>query len=307
MPEGHTIHALAERLNRALGGRVVRASSPQGRFAADAARLDGRVLELATAVGKHLFVDVGGRVLHVHLGLIGAFHVKPTASMPPGEPAPTTRLRLVSVPDPVHVAAGQADSVTADLRGPMICALIDEDRQAEIASRLGPDPLDPRADPGGALTRIAKSRKAIGELLMDQTVVSGVGNVFRCEVLHRLRLDPFTPGNQLDPLDWQAIWADLTRLMPLGAAFSQILTMEDQVAEAQTMVDDGSSRAVTETLTGERLGDHFERRFHVYKRSGQPCHRCTEPLRDRQIGGRTLYWCPACQTTPPMGRRVLGR
>ncbi|MDN5789330.1 MAG: Fpg/Nei family DNA glycosylase [Micrococcales bacterium] len=284
MPEGHTIHALARQLERALGGEAITGTSPQGRFAADAARLDGHILDRAEAVGKHLFVDIGPHVLHVHLGLIGTFHVKPLARMPLRQPAPTVRLRLVG------------DTYAAELRGPMICALIDEERRAAIEARLGPDPLDPRDDPDRAWARIHRSRKAIGELLMDQAVVAGVGNVYRCEVLHRLKLDPFTPGRELDPAVWQGIWEDLRTLMPLGMAFSQILTMQDQVDEAQVMMADGSARAVTEQQTGERLGDCFERRFHVYQRAGEPCRRCGAVLQERKIGGRTLYWCPACQT-----------
>ena len=77
MPEGHTIHALADRLTQAFRGHPVAASSPQGRFAADAERLHGRVLERAHAWGKHLFVEIGDATLHVHLGLIGSFPVKP--------------------------------------------------------------------------------------------------------------------------------------------------------------------------------------------------------------------------------------
>lgn len=289
MPEGHTIHALASRLERAFGGQIVAASSPQGRFAADAARIDGQVLAAADAVGKHLFVDVGPHVLHVHLGLIGVFHVKPRsvpgrASMPPSEPASTVRLRMVGT---THAA---------DLRGPMICALIDGDRRSAIEARLGPDPLDPDADPHRAWERITKSRKAIGELLMDQAVVAGVGNVYRCEVLHRLRIDPFTPGRDLSSAAWQAIWDDLVTLMPLGVVFAQILTIEEDVQEAAAMVADGTARAINEALTGERLGDYFERRFHVYQRAGLPCDRCGNPLQDKRIGGRTPYWCPACQT-----------
>lgn len=283
MPEGHTIHALARRLERALGGNVITATSPQGRFAADAARLDQHMLDRAEAVGKHLFVEIGPHVLHVHLGLIGTFHVKLLASMPLGEPAPTVRLRLVG------------DAYGAELRGPMICALIDDEWRAAIEARLGPDPLDPFAEPDRAWQRIRKSRKAIGDLVMDQTVVAGVGNVYRCEILHRLGIDPLSPGKELHPQVWQSIWEDLVMLMPLGMVFSQILTMQDQVEEAQAMMADGSVRAVTERQTGERLGGYFERRFHVYQRSGEPCRRCGNSLQDRKIGGRTLYWCPACQ------------
>lgn len=285
MPEGHTIHALAARLNRTLAGHPVDVTSPQGRFAADAALLDGRTLDVASARGKHLFVDVEDLILHVHLGLIGSFHVKQRAeAVDPPTPA---RLRMVG---PHHVA---------ELRGPMICALIGEERRQAVLDKLGPDPLhDTDVATGGeerAWARIAKSRKTIAELLMDQAVVAGVGNVYRCEVLYRHRIDPFTSGKDLGRRLWTELWDDLVTLLPLGMAFSQILTMQDQVDAAAEMVADGSSLAITEALTGERLGDHFERRFHTYQRTGEPCDRCGRRIQDRVLGGRTLYWCPGCQ------------
>ena len=183
MPEGHTIHALAQRLERAFRGHVLRASSPQGRFAADAERLDGRVLERAQAWGKHLFVDIGDATLHVHLGLIGMFpvkHLDETTAAP--LPVGAVRLRLVG---PHH---------WADLRGPMICTLIDRARQREIVATLGPDPLRRAQCPEAGWERVRRSRRAIAELLMDQSVVAGVGNVYRCEVLHRLAVDPMVRG-----------------------------------------------------------------------------------------------------------------
>lgn len=284
MPEGHTIHALAARLNRALGGERLAVSSPQGRFAADAALLDGRPLDQATARGKHLFIDFEDLILHVHLGLIGSFHVKHAVGRDsPGTPA---RLRL------------EGRSHVAELRGPMICALVDEEDRQSVLAKLGPDPLHRPDQDTGALRswdRIARSRKAIADLLLDQSVVAGVGNVYRCEVLFRHRIDPFTPGKELGRVLWERVWNDLVILLPLGMAFSQILTMQDQVDAAAEMVADGSSLTIIEALTGERLGDHFERRFHTYKRTGQPCDRCGRIVREQLIGGRTLYWCPGCQ------------
>jgi endonuclease-8 len=288
VPEGHTIHALAARLNRTLGGQQVGVSSPQGRFAADAALIDGRILDHASARGKHLFIDfrdLPDLTLHVHLGLIGSFHVKHgAAASPPTSPA---RLRL------------EGRQHVAELRGPMICALIDEQSRQLVLDKLGPDPLhepDVLADGAGrAWTRITQSRKIIAELLLDQSVLAGVGNVYRCEVLFRHRIDPFTPGRELGRRLWAQLWDDLVTLLPLGAAFSQILTMQDQVDAAAELVADGSSLAITESLTGERLGDHFERRFHTYQRTGERCDRCGRRIREQALGGRTLYWCPGCQ------------
>jgi endonuclease-8 len=283
MPEGHTIHALADRLERAFRGHVVAATSPQGRFAADAERLDGRVLERAQAWGKHLFVDIGDATLHVHLGLIGMFPVKHLVDgvLPPAVGA--VRLRLVG---PEHVA---------DLRGPMICTLVDAARRREIVSTLGPDPLRRRQRPDAGWERVHRSRRTVAELLMDQSVVAGVGNVYRCEVLHRLAVDPLTRGVDLSAQVWQEIWDDLVLLMPLGRTFSQIITMPDQVEDAVRATRSGRARVIARRLTGERLGDTFERRFLVYKRTGQPCPRCLNTLQEKEIAGRRLYWCPNCQ------------
>ena len=283
MPEGHTIHALAHRLERAFSGHVVSASSPQGRFTAEARRLDGEIVDSATAVGKHLFMTLGDETLHVHLGLIGSFTVKALVGSAAAPAQGALRLRL------------QSASHVADLRGPIVCELVDVARREEIEAGLGPDPLDPASDPDRAWRRIRLRRKTIAELLMDQAIIAGVGNVYRCEVLHRLRVSPFTVGSQLRRATWLAIWDDLVRIMPLGVAFSQILTMEDQVVQARAMVDDGSVAAVTAESTGERLGDYFERRFAVYKRAGDACPRCSKRLRDKEIAGRKLYWCPNCQ------------
>lgn len=283
MPEGHTIHALARRLERAFRGHEVAASSPQGRFSADAERLDGRVLERAGAWGKHLFVEVGDATVHVHLGLIGSFHVKPRAAEAVPPPVGAVRLRLVG---PTH---------WADLRGPMICTLVDASRRREIIAGLGPDPLRRAQRPEAGFARLHRSRRTLAELLMDQSVVAGVGNVYRCEVLHRLAVDPLTRGVDVSAEVWGEIWQDLVLLMPLGVTFAQIITMPDQVADATRMRGSAKARTITRASTGERLGSTFERRFLVYKRTGQPCPRCSNPLQQREIAGRRLYWCPACQ------------
>ena len=284
MPEGHTIHALAARLDRAFAGRRVAASSPQGRFSVEAAVLDGRQLVGSAAVGKHLFVHFGDDLLlHVHLGLIGQFPVRPLGEDGVPSPVGAVRLRLVG------------ESHVADLRGPMICALVTPERRDEVVASLGPDPLDTTADGDRAWQRLQRSRKPIAELLMNQSFVAGVGNVYRCEVLHRHALDPFTPGVDLTHEAWLAIWHDLVDLLPLGVAFSQILTMDDQIEQARDLVDDGTAAQHSATLTGERLGDWFERRFHTYQRTGEPCLRCGTPIQAQAVAGRTLYWCPGCQ------------
>jgi len=286
MPEGHTTHALAGRLDRAFAGSPVAVSSPQGKFENGAALLDALTMVGASAWGKHLFVQFEDeRWLNVHLGLIGKFSVMQTLGMP-ARSVPVqgqVRLRMLN------------DQWVADLRGPTICAVVSPEKVDEIQARLGPDPLRPDSDPDLALRRILRSTKPIAELLMDQAVLAGVGNVYRCEVLFRHRVDPFRPGREIRPTTWRAIWDDLVTLMPLGVSFGQIVTMDDQVADALAEVADGSAAAHTAAYTGARLGDRFERRFYLYKRTGQPCHVCGSKVRTQLIAGRNLFWCGRCQ------------
>jgi len=286
MPEGHTTHALAGRLNRAFAGALVSVSSPQGKFEQGAGLLDGLSLVGASAWGKHLFVEFErDRWLNVHLGLIGKFSVMRRLDIPVG-PVPVigqVRLRMLN------------DAWVGDLRGPTVCAVVSPEKVDEIQARLGPDPLRPGADPDLALRRISRSTKPIAELLMDQSVLAGVGNVYRCEVLFRHRVDPFRPGKEIRPATWMAIWEDLVELMPLGVAFGQIVTMGDQVADALAEVADGTAAAHTEAATGASLGDRFERRFNVYKRTGEPCRECGSRIRTRLVAGRNLFWCGRCQ------------
>ena len=294
MPEGHVTHALAGRIARAFAGRPAVVTSPQGRFADGAALLDGLTLVDATAWGKHLFVEFEReRWLNVHLGLIGTFSVM--------------RHDLAPDPDRPGMPAGQVPVVgqvrvrllnetwVGDLRAPTVCAVVSPEKVDQIQARLGPDPLRPDADPDLALRRIGRSTKPIAELLMDQSVLAGVGNVYRCEVLFRHRVDPFRPGKEIRPSTWLAIWDDLVTLMPLGVAFGQVLTMDDQVADALAEVADGSAAVHTAALTGARPGARFERRFCVYKLTGEPCNVCGSKIRTQLVAGRNLFWCGRCQ------------
>ncbi|MCB1252086.1 MAG: Fpg/Nei family DNA glycosylase [Austwickia sp.] len=333
MPEGHTIHALARRIERRFGGALVGVSSPQGRFAAEAALLDGREIVGAAAAGKHLFVEFAGEdFLHVHLGLIGKFDVRPYGaigrSVDPGGDSGGSAPDVVSAgPGPAalgaepHAVGAEPPEVgaelpevgaeppavgaircrlrnagyVADLRGPNLCRVATAETVAAVLGRLGPDPLRPDADPDRGWVKIARSRKSIAELLMDQVVVAGVGNVYRCELLFRHRVDPHRPGVEIRPATWRAMWADLVRLLPLGVRFGQILTLPDQVEAALTAYDSPQAMATEEASTGGALGTTYERAFAVYKRTGEPCLTCGSRVRAELLAGRTLYWCGRCQ------------
>ena len=262
MPEGHTIHRLARAVRRAMAGDALGATSPQGRFTAGAALVDGTVLERTDAHGKHLFLGFAGRRwVHIHLGLYGRLVI----GDPPAPPERgALRLRLVG------------PRAWADLRGATACEVIDPAGKAALQSRLGPDPLRRDADPDRAQARIARSRVAVGALLMDQAVLSGIGNVYRAEVLFRAGVDPYLPGRDLRRASWHGIWTDLEVLLRDGVRRGRIVT---------TAPDDRHRRVARDEA-------HY-----VYRRTGLPCRRCGTPVRTAVLVARNLYWCPVCQ--PP--------
>ena len=144
-------------------------------------------------------------------------------------------------------------------------------------ARLGPDPLRSDADPTAAWTRIAKSRKAIGALLMDQSVLAGVGNVYRSELLFRHGIDPYRPGRDVDEAEFMAAWDDLVELMKVGVRRGRIIVVRPE--------DDHGAPAY-----GPRRP-----RTYVYRRTGEPCRLCGTPVRTAEMEGRNLFWCPGCQ------------
>ncbi|GGL39522.1 Fpg/Nei family DNA glycosylase [Phycicoccus endophyticus] len=272
MPEGHTLFALARDLHEAFAGTRPTVTSPQGRFADGAAQVSGRELLAATSRGKHLFLEFSQeRWVHVHLGLIGTFTL---------DAGPWTAEAPVVGQVRMRLAHGEH---VADLRGPTQCAVVTPDEVAAVLSRLGPDPLRPDADPERAWHRLHRSGRTVAELLMDQAVVAGVGNVYRCEVLFRHRLSPFTPGRELRAASWRLLWEDLVRLMPLGVATGRIVTTEEQVRQVEAALGRGEPPRLAERTSA------------VYRRQGQPCPRCGSRVRSQVVAGRTLYWCGRCQ------------
>jgi endonuclease VIII len=267
VPEGHTLYRLAREQSRLFAGRPVHVSSPQGRFEAGAALLDGRVLDEVFSYGKHLFADFGGDTLHVHLGLYGSYTTG-TGTPPPARGA--LRMRWEG-------AGPEGDGVWTDLRGPTACEVLSAPDVDRILARLGPDPLRPRADGGPAHRRIAGSRTPVGALLMDQTVLAGVGNVYRAELLFRHGVSPFRPGRGLEPDLWSRMWGDLVALMRSGVRMGRIVT---------TRPEDRTRRSGAVQLDDA----HY-----VYRRTGLPCRICGTEVRTDVMVGRNLYWCPLCQ------------
>jgi endonuclease-8 len=268
LPEGHTIHRLAQDLDQLFTGSVVHASALQDRFAAGVARLDGATVVGTDAWGKHLFLrfaPVHGQIgwLHVHLGLYGKF-THGLGVTPPAIGA--LRLRLSN------------DVGWADLRGPISCEILDDDERLVLLSKLGEDPLQKKVDPLRPWAKISRSKVGIGALLMQQDVLAGVGNVYRAEILFRQQIEPHRPGRCLQPEEWHKLWVDLRTLMRAGVRAGRIVTTRpaDRPARSRGRVSREDS-------------------FYVYRRAGLPCRLCGAPVRTEPLAGRNLYWCPTEQ------------
>lgn len=260
MPEGHTLHRHASQHRGWLVGQVVRSSSPQGRFTASEV-FDGRHLLDVQAWGKHLvytFDTEHAPHVHVHLGLYGRF----TPRQPPvPPPRGAVRWRLLG---PGH---------GFDLTGPTTCARIERVGLRDLVARLGPDPLREDADPERFIDGLARRRKTIAAALMDQSLLAGVGNVYRAEILYLRRLHPHRPARDLSREEAWALWQTAADALAVGERLGWIVT-----------TDLVRPRSVPR---GQRLW--------VYRR--HTCGGCGGPVRREPMEGRTLWWCPGCQ--PP--------
>jgi len=264
VPEGHTLHRLARLHQKRFGRKPVIVTSPQQRFAEGAERVSGRVLRQSDAWGKHLFHHYdGGAVVHIHLGLYGKFTEAP---LPLDEPVGQVRMRMIGT------------EYGTDLRGPTVCEVIEDVAVDDIVARLGPDPLRPDADPALAWTRIAKSRRTIGGLLMDQKVIAGVGNVYRSELLYRHHIDPYRPGTDVSADEFADMWTDLVALMKVGVRRGKIVTIRPEDDRGAPSYGRGRPRT------------------YVYRRAGDPCRVCGTTVRTAELEARNVFWCPTCQT-----------
>jgi formamidopyrimidine-DNA glycosylase len=299
VPEGHSVHRLARQFGDVFAGERLAVSSPQGRFAQGAALLDGRTLTGAVAHGKHLFLDFDhGLLLHVHLGLYGAWDFGgdatfrgassigaprkvgerevyddgEAAAVTPayaGPPAPVGAVR-------VRLASGHG---WADLRGATTCEAITEAEAEAVMARLGPDPLrNLPGDRDGFVAGMLARRAPVAALLMDQKLIAGVGNVYRAELLFRQRLDPWLPGTALPAGAGRLLWDDTVAMMSDGVRDGRIITTPPRYW--------GES--------GGGLPAREESHF-VYRRQGLDCRDCGTPIALTELGARKLYWCPACQ------------
>jgi formamidopyrimidine-DNA glycosylase len=192
----------------------------------------------------------------------------PSADTFPPDPIGAVRVRLLT------------DNTVADLRGPTACEVLTPDKVQAIIDKLGPDPLvdSPRKGEERFVAAVRKSGVPIGLLLMDQSVVSGIGNVYRAELLFRARLDPHKPGKDVPEETVRALWKDWTKLLKIGVKTGRMMTM------------DGLSKAKYAAALANRDDRHW-----VYHRTGEPCRICGTPIVMEMAAGRKLYYCPKDQ------------
>lgn len=264
MPEGHTIHRAARLQRTALGSGPIAVSSPQGRFADGAAMLDGRRLADIGAVGKHLFHTwEDGSVLHIHLGLFGKFRTHRSTPYP--EPSPNARLTMIG------------DNAVY-LSGPTVCEVITPDEAEDIRYRLGPDPLDPEAEPERFSRALDRRTIPIAAALLDQAAIAGIGNVYRAELLFLTGIHPDRPARDTTDEERTELWSRSVDLLTVGERMGRIVTVD---------VDEVGARSRREIPKGEGL--------YVYHRDGEPCRRCGTEIRRWDMRGRWVWACPTCQ------------
>ena len=257
MPEGHTIHRAAKDHSKLIGGHRVAACSPQGRFSEGAARIDGATCTAIEALGKHLLYHFDiGQTLHVHLGLGGYFK---TGEQPVDPPREVTRLRLETL------------SHVVDIIGPNTCELIETSALPEFRLRYGPDLLAEKPDPHRAIAKIIKSRAPIARLLMDQKVISGIGNIYRAEILWLRRINPMTRGVDMTEDALRGLWDEMRALLQLGVRTNSIITAGDATKAGQDVVE----------------------RTNIFGK--ETCPVCKGSIEKSTLSGRTLYHCPTCQ------------
>ncbi|MGH3002663.1 MAG: DNA-formamidopyrimidine glycosylase family protein [Gaiellaceae bacterium] len=244
MPEGDSLHRAANRLQVLVGQRIAAESPhPRAQLTNVAERIDGRRLEWVRAHGKNLVLRFeGGVVVRSHLRMSGRWTVRPRGDRRPGTPWLVLR----------------GDGVEGVLwNGPVL------ELHARALERLGSDILErpPRTDRMVARLRAADGTRLLGEALLDQTIVAGIGNMWLAEALWAARASPWRRLAGIQDAELEAALGQAARMM-------------------RAAVDEGRAGA---------------RR--VYRRSGRPCPRCGSPIQSRGLGddNRIAYWCPTCQ------------
>ncbi len=263
MPEGHSVQRIANQLNKLFKGKPVLVDSPQGRFRSEAELISGHKIKNVRAIGKQLFIDFDNKLTcRVHLGIYGKWRF-------------VARDKEETLTGAVRVRFFDEENI-ADLRGPTVCEVIDTKSVKLIEKRLGPDPTNPdpkQIQQAKFVDRVRLSKSSIGLLLMNQDVISGIGNVYRAEILFRAGVSPHVLGNQLSEKQIVSLWEDSVKLMKVGVRTGFMITREELLTKRPKKAD----------------------RNYVYKREGLPCLRCSGTVVIEIMATRKLYWCPGCQ------------
>jgi endonuclease VIII len=262
MPEGDTVWQAAKRLHTALADKVLTRSDLRVPKYATADLTGRRVLDV-TPRGKHLLTRIqGGLTLHSHLRMDGSWKVYAENQRWTG--GPTHQIRAI---------LANADRTAVGYRLPVLELLRTADEHKAVG-HLGPDLLGPDWDPERALANLLTDpARPLGEALLDQRNLAGIGNVYKSELCFLLRVTPWLPVGALP--------AEHTAQLPVLA---------------KKLLEANRDRPIRST-TGRRGQDLF-----VYGRTNRPCLRCNTPIRVADQGDgsreRPTYWCPNCQAGP---------
>jgi endonuclease VIII len=251
MAEGDTILRTARRIEAALGGRTLEVRAGSRGRAGGVERLDGRRLERVETRGKHLLLHCDGLALHSHLGMSGSWHVYRRGERW-RKPAPAAWVTL-----------GTDESEAVQFGGPTLRVLsLSQLGSDPILGRLGPDVLAPGLDVDDVVRALRSApERELGDALLDQRLVAGVGNIFKSEACFAAETSP-----------WK-------RVEECGDG-----ELRKVVASARHLMRESVARGRPEAA--------------VYRRAGRPCPRCGTPIAARGQGdaNRRTYWCPKCQT-----------
>ncbi len=256
MPEGHTIHYAARDHRKLFVGHKLDVSSPQGRFSDGARLINKQECVAVEAYGKHLLYEFkNSQLLHIHLGLFGRIKRQ---KLPAHAAKGKIRVRLV----------GQTHFI--DIQGPTICEILDKDGVSKIKERIGPDLLRKDAEPEKFFRRVNKSKAKISTLLMDQSVIAGIGNIYRTELLWRQGIHPEVAGRELSLYQLKDLWEDARTLLEIGAKRNKIVT------------------------NLEAKKNNNRENLNIYKKTH--CPKCHGDISRMDISGRAVYFCEFCQS-----------
>jgi endonuclease-8 len=274
MPEGDTIYRVAKTLGIALGGRAVTAFDsvyPQLLRVDRNQPLAGRTVERVDSIGKNLLIHFSGDlVLRTHLRMNGSWHV-----YRPGE-------RWMCRKSDMRIVIETAEWIAVGFSIPVAELMTEEEaRRHPALARLGPDPLADGFEPDEVLRRLReRGEMEIADALLDQSIVAGLGNVYKSEILFLHRISPFAKSSAI---------GDETLRLIIDTSQRQL---KENVIEA-----DRTTRTMRMVMRRTTRRMEPGAALWVYGRTGRPCRVCGTPIESTRQGkdGRTTYWCPACQ------------